>query len=54
MKKYDKQKNYSFSLFSQLFFENDTLYLVYLENGEISCLFFDRKKVDRLYDTKNV
>ena len=29
-------------------------YLIYLENSEITCLFFDGKKVGRLNDTKNV
>ena len=31
--------------------ENDTLYLIDVENGEISCLFFNRKKIGRLDDT---
>ena len=39
---------------SELFFEDNTYYLIYLENSEIACLFFDRKKVGRLNDTKNL
>ena len=35
-------------------YESNTQYLIYLESSEISCLYFDRKKVGRLYDTTNV
>ena len=39
---------------SELFFEDNTYYLIYLDNSEIACLFLDRKKVGRLNDTKNI